>query len=327
MFFSQPQKIFKRQWTNMKNVVVSSIITSALCALFTYSAVAQQGEFQTTVRVNTPQLQINDRKVFDQLESALREWLNNTKWTADVFLAEERIKCNFILTISEELDNNAFRGELSVQATRPAFGSAYESPLLAHLDKDVVFSYEQNQPLEFLPDVIDNSNLTSIFAFYIYATLALDYDSFSLYGGEPHLLAAQQLVLNRQNAAGRGPGWTANEGSGDKARNRYWIVENMLSPRIKPYRAATYQYYRQGLDLFMNNMEQARTNVMQALEDIDKVNLAYPNAMILQMFSNAKRDELVEMWKLGTRPQKERVAQIMAKIDPASALRYKALGI
>jgi Domain of unknown function (DUF4835) len=311
----------------MKNLLFRSALLSACCAFFIQTAIAQQGEILATVRINTPQLQKTDRKVFDQMEVALREWLNNTKWTNDVFSVEERIKCNFILTISAELDNNAFRGELSVQASRPVYNSVYESPLMAHLDKEVVFSYEQNQPMEFLPDVADNPNLTAMFAFYVYAILAMDYDSFSLYGGEPYLLIAQQIVVNKQNSSNPPPGWRANEGSGDKARNRHWFVENMLSPRMKPYRGAIYQYHRQGLDLFMTNMEQARTNILLALEEVDKANLAYPNAMALQMFSNAKRDELVEIWKLGTRPQKERVSQIMSKIDPSSALRYKALGI
>ena len=284
---------------------------------------AAQGELNATIKINTPQLQRNDRRVFDQLETSLREFLNNTKWTQDIYEPDERIKCNFILTISEELDNNVFQAELAVQAVRPVYGSTYESPLLSHLDKDITFSYEQNQPIEFLPDG-DNQNLSDLFAFYVYVILGMDYDSYALYGGDPHLVMAQQIVTNVQNSnTNRSGGW--RPGDGGKNRNRYWIIENLLNPRVKPYRAAMYSYYRKGMDMFTTNLEQGKTAVLQSLEEVDKVNNAYFNSMITQMFANCKRDELVEMWKIGQRPQKDRIVQIMSKIDPANGSRYREI--
>ena len=128
-------------------------------AVFEASA---QGELNCTVRISTPQLQRTDRKVFDQLEISLRDFLNTTKWTNDAFEPEERIKCNFILTIKSEQENNIFEAELAVQAVRPVFGSGYETPLLSHLDKDIAFQYEQTQPIEFLPDATDNQKAGSV---------------------------------------------------------------------------------------------------------------------------------------------------------------------
>jgi len=301
------------------------IIFPTLLLLVCASTVFAQGELNATVRISTPQLQKNDRKVFDQLETSLRDFLNNTKWTQDAFEPEERVECNFILTISEEGDNNIFRAELAVQATRPVYGSGYKSALISHLDKDVVFSYEQNQPIEFLPDATDNQNLPAMLAFYAYVILGLDYDSFSLYGGDSYLLTAQQIVTNIQNSStNSAPGWRPADGG--KNRNRYWIIENLLNPRMKPYRAAMYNYYRKGLDAFTTDMDGGKTVILQSLEEVDKVNTAYFNAMIIQMFANAKRDELVEMFKVAGKPQKERVTQIMSKIDPANSQRYREIG-
>jgi hypothetical protein len=282
-----------------------------------------QGELQASVKINTPQLQRNDRRVFDQLETALRDFLNNTKWTQDPFEPQERIKCDFIMTVKTELDNNVFEAELNVQAVRAVYGSSYETPLLSHLDKDLLFSYEQNQPIEFQVDLADNPNLAATFAYYAYLILGLDYDSFSLYGGDPYLLTAQQIVTNIQNSSNGAPGWRPADGG--KNRNRYWIVENLMNPRVKPYRAAMYQYHRKGLDVFSTNVEDAKTAVLQALEEIDKVNVAYLNSMIVQMFGNAKRGEIVEMWKAGQRTQKERVIQIMTRVDPANTPRYREI--
>ena len=297
-----------------------------LLLLSTLQAVAQGGELNCTVRVSTPQLQRTDRKVFDQLEVSLRDFLNTTKWTNEIFEEEERIKCNFIITIKSEQDANIFEAELAVQAVRPVFGSGYETPLLSHLDKDVTFQYEQSQPVEFLPDATDNQNLPAVLAFYAYLILAMDYDSYSAYGGEPYLQTALQLVTNIQNSStNRFSGWRPADGG--KNRNRYWIIENLLNPRVRPYRAAMYTYHRKGLDMFASDPNGGKVAVLQALEELDKVNTAYFNAMIVQMFANAKKDELVEMWKLGAKAQKDRVQQIMTKIDPANSQRYREIGL
>ncbi len=300
------------------------LIPVLLLVMAAFQAVAQ-GELNCTVRISTPQLQRTDRKVFDQLEVALRDFLNNTKWTNDQFEPDERIKCNFILTIKTEQGNNTFEGELAVQAIRPVYNSGYETPLLSHQDKDITIQYDLNQPIEFAPDAADNQNLPALMAFYAYLILGLDYDTFSLYGGEQYLQAAQRIVANIQNSTtNKTSGWRPADGG--KNRNRYWIVENLLNPRVRPYRAAMYTYHRKGLDLFATDINAGKTAILQALEEVDKVNTAYFNSMITQMFANAKKDELVEMWKIGSKQQRDRVQQIMIRIDPSNGQRYREIG-
>ncbi len=295
-----------------------------LLLLLTLAQANAQGELNCTVRINTPQLQSTDRRVFDQLEVTMREFLNSTKWTNDVFELDERIKCNFILTIKSE-QGNTFEAELAVQAVRPVYGSGYETPMLSHLDKDITFQYDQNQPIVFQPDAPDNQNLPAVLAFYVYVILAMDYDSYALYGGDQHLVTAQQIVTNLQNSSSnKSAGWRPADGG--KNRNRYWIIENLMNPRVRPYRAAMYTYHRKGLDMFSSDMEVGKQAIMLALEEVDKVNTAYFNSMITQMFANAKKDELVEMWKIGGKQQKDRVQQIMTKIDPANTQRYREIG-
>jgi hypothetical protein len=300
---------------------IQTLIT--LCIGLLAAPAFGQSELIATVRINTPQLQNTDRRVFDQLEISLRDFINNTKWTKEEFTQEERIKCNFILTISEEVGVNAFKGELAVQSVRPVYGSGYESPLLSHLDKDVLFSYDQNQPIEFVLDATENQNIATLFSFYAYLIIGLDYDSFSLYGGENYVQTALQIVNNVQNSSNSAPGWRPNDGS--KNRNRYWIVENLTSPRSKLIRAALYTYHRNGLDLFTTKLDEGKKNILASLEEVDKVNSAYFNSMIVQMFSNAKKEELVEMWKIGEKPQRDRVVQIMTKADPVNTNRYREI--
>lgn len=299
------------------------LLVLAITALIFGNLEAQ--EIKATVKINAPQLQRTDRKVFDVLESTLREWLNNTKWTEDQFTLDERIKCSFTINIKQEVGDNGFSGELLVQSTRPVFGSGYETPLLSHMDKDFDFVYDQYQAFDFSRDNIDN-NLTATLAFYVYTMLGLDYDSFSLYGGDPYHAIALQIVNNIPPAmAGRFKGWSASDGG--KNRNRFWINENLRSPRLRPYRAAMYNYHRKGLDEMTANVEKSRGTILTALEEIEKSNTAYLNSMIVQMFTNAKRDEIIEMWKQGTKPQRERIVQVMGKIDPGNTQRYLEIGI
>ncbi len=323
----QPKRHPKRQgFSKCDTTMMFKRNILSLLLLLCAGGIFAQGELNATVRVSTPTIQKNDRRVFDQMEVALRDFLNNTKWTQEIFEQDERIECNFIFTIKTEQDNNVFEAELAVQATRPVFGSGYKTALISHLDKDVIFTYDQNQPIEFLRDATDNQNLPAMLAFYVYVILGMDFDSYALYGGDPYLLTAQQIVTNIQNSSTNGAtGWRPNDGG--KNRNRYWIIENLLNPRVKPFRAAMYTYYRKGLDMFTTDIDQGKTSVMLALEDVDKVSIAYFNSMIVQMFANAKKDELVEMWKQGSRPQKDRVIQIMTKIDPANSPRYREIGM
>ena len=89
---------------------MKNLLFSILCLWAGGSLAAQ--ELNATVRINTPQLQRTERKVFDQLEVSLRDFMNNTKWGTDVFTQEERIKCTFIMTIETEGDNNNFNGNM-----------------------------------------------------------------------------------------------------------------------------------------------------------------------------------------------------------------------
>ncbi len=291
--------------------------------LFLFFALATVGvqaqELTFSVKINTLKLQTVDPKVFATLEQAVAEFLNNQKWTEDVFETKERINCNLVLTIQEELSPTSFKADLAIQASRPVYGSTYETRMLNHLDKEVTFSYEQFQPLIYSKNVF-NDNLSSILAFYVYIILGMDYDSFSLFGGDEHYQTAQE-ILNTvpQNVASSAAGWRSVEGN----RNRYWIMENILSPRVRPLRQGLYEYHRQGLDMMANDVNTGRAIVLQALEEVDKVNQSYPNAMIVQMFSNAKSDEIVEIFKRGTRQEQDRVVQIMTKVDATNASKYR----
>ncbi len=276
-------------------------------------------ELEVHVSINTPKLQTADPKVFETLESSIQEFMSNQKWTSEVFEQEERIKVDLVMTITKELSTNTFEAELSLQSIRPVFGSTYLTPLFKHQDKDVVFTYEQFQPLEFSQTTYLD-NLTSILGYYAYICIGMDFDSFSPFGGEPYFQDAYDIV-NRipPNVAASVSGWRSVENN----HNRYWLIENLLSPRIRPFRQAFYDYHRQGLDIMHEDPVAGRAVMSQAIEALGGVSKSYLNAIILQIFANTKADEIIEIYKAGGPQEKTAVIRAMGLVDPSKASVYR----
>ena len=283
------------------------------------SGIAQAQEINCNVRVNIQKLQTVDPAVFETLEQSIRDYMNNTTWTQEDFALEERIDVNLILTVQEEVSPTTFKASLAIQSSRPSYTSDAQTAMLNHIDQDLQFSYQQYQPLQFSANSF-NDNLSSVLAFYVYIVLGLDFDSFALYGGEPYLQAAQD-ILNQAPQDGTFRGWRSVDGN----RNRFWMIENLLSPRVRPYREAMYNYHRFGLDVMAETPNEGRAVIAQYLDNIQDVYQNYPNSMILQLFLNAKSDEIIEIFKRGTSDEKSKTVRIMSRIDATNASEYRTI--
>lgn len=299
----------------MKHVI--SIIS--VCWLF-ISAVNSQ-EFKATVEITYPRLQAADPAIFKSLEGDLVDFINNQRWTNDAFEDHERIECSFSINILEELNDNTFKADLAIQSVRPVYGSDYKTPVFTHRDRDFTFRYVQFQQLEDSRFSFQD-NLSSTITFYVYMILGMDYDTFESLGGESHFETAQNIISTiPPNIAETDRGWAAN----GRKTNRYWLLENLLNTRLKPFREALYQYHIQSLDVMHQDSELALGNMLVALSSIQDANRAYPNTIAVQVFSNTKANEILEIFKNGTRTQKQDVKSKMRQINPSSASKFNAL--
>jgi len=293
----------------MKKIILIAILLSVYF-------IGKAQELNTIVSINTPKLQTVDPKVFKTLENTIREFMNNTKWTEDEFQPSERIDCNISINIKEELGPTSFSAELFIQANRPIYGTNQKSVILEHKDNKIVFTYEEFQPIEYI-EAAYASNLTSILTFYAYYILGLDYDSFSLLGGSPYFQQANNIM----NTVPQGvTGWGAMENPTNQ--NRYWMIESILNPRSAPLREASYLYHRGGLDFMHESTEKGLEGIVNALTKIRNVNTAYPNALAVRMFTNAKSDEIIDIMLGAPSNQRRSVYSIMIKIDPSKASKY-----
>ena len=281
-------------------------------------------EFIATVNINTPRLQKADPSLFVNLERSVEAFFNDMVWTEYTYAPEERINLTINLNINEEVTNTSFKGEMQIQATRPTYNGNYETVLLSHNDRDIVFNYDLNQPLQFT-EFGFGDNLSQILGFYVYYILGLDGDSFSLNGGDLYYQKAQDVINSiGPDISAAFPGW-APTGSAQRNRSRYWMAENILSPRIKNYRQAYYDYHRQALDIMYNNPDAAKSILINALTEIRVVAQSYPNCMLLQMFSSAKSNELIEIFSLAELEQKREFIRLMSKIDPVNSSKYRSI--
>ncbi|MCX8081472.1 MAG: DUF4835 family protein [Bacteroidia bacterium] len=274
-------------------------------------------ELNCQVQVNYSQVQGTDLKqVSDQIQKAVLEFMNNNKWGKDQFLPHEKIDCSILIILEERPEIDYYKGRIQIQARRPIYGSSYYSPILNIEDQDFAFKYQQFQQLDFNLNTFQ-SNLTSVLAFYAYVILATDYDTFSPLGGTEYWQKAQIIMQNAQNAAESG--WRANERNN---RNRYWIVDNALQPVFEGIRKCMYDYHRMGLDKMSENVEDARAEIFKALEKLKPVYQARPASFPLQLFFNAKRDEIINIYRGATPEEKTKVLELLMLVDPANTTRY-----
>ena len=289
--------------------------------LFLQHAEAQ--ELNAKVNVVYAQISSNvDKRVFQNLQTSLQNFINKRKWTNDNFESNEKIECSFLLNLQSVVESNVYKATLTVQAARPVYNTSYLSPLINFIDNDLVFRYVEFQPIEFNENRIAGTeplaaNLAATIAFYVNLIIGLDYDSFSPKGGDAFFQKANMIV----NAAPEGrsiTGWRAFDGQ----RNRYWLSENLQNSKYAQVHDALYTYYRKGLDQMLANEKEARTQIIQALNFLSVVHAETPNLMIIPFFFQGRSEEIIRTFKKSSQQEKNQVAELSSKMDITNASRY-----
>ncbi|MBL3656338.1 type IX secretion system protein PorD [Fulvivirga sediminis] len=291
------------------------IITIAFLFV-SYLSVAQ--ELNCKVSINSDQVQSSDRRIFDDMENALSQFMNSRTWTEDTYESFERIKCNLIITLQNPTAIGSYQATVQIQSARPIYNSNYESIVLNFADRDWAFEYVDSQPLDF-SDNIYNSNLTSLLAFYAYLIIGMDYDTFSPMGGTPYFQKALNVATNAQQS--NRPGWDAM----GSTRNRYWLIENLTNSQLSPVRQGYYDYHRQALDTFEQDKEQSRKKIVEVLKNIRKTRTAYPNSILVIAFLDAKSDELINIFKEGNIQTRREAFDALSNIDPSKSSSYEQI--
>jgi hypothetical protein len=299
----------------------------AVVFVFIVSVILVQGQeiqARLTVVADKVSTQI-DKKIFQTLQTSLVNFLNNRRWTNDVFQPAEKIQCNFLLNIEQDLGNNVFKGKLTIQAARPVYNTTYDSPIMNFLDDNIIFRYQEFQPIEFNENRVQGNdpvaaNLPAILAYYVNIILGFDYDSYSLRGGDNYFQKAWNIVNNAPEGKDIS-GWKSFEGQ----RNRYWLAENLNNNRFALVHDVLYSYYRLGLDIFYENENEGRNGIMKSLNFLNTMDSENANSMIMQFFFQGKSTEIVKIFSHANADEKTRARNILTKLDVTNATAYKEL--
>lgn len=281
-----------------------------IISIFAFSHTVGSQELNCTVKVIHSQIQGTNSSVFETLETAINEFMNNRAWTDLQFQKDERIECTMNITITKYVEaNNHFSGEILLQSARPVFNSSYNSTVFSIKDSNLEFDYKEYDPLEWNENNLDN-NLTAVLAYYAYLFIGMDLDTFSPLGGTQILQTVENIVNNAQTLTE--PGW----GAFKDTKNRHAIINDYMESSMEPFRQMQYKYYRQGMDEMANNADRGRTAITEAIELLNEAHRNKPLSMLPQLFTEYKRDEIVNIYKgHGTEKERQTVKDICSNIN------------
>ena len=286
------------------------ILVALLCA---FSAVAddEATELQCDVEVNSEKVSATNRDVFNELKQAITDYMNTTKWTNATFGYNEKIYCKIMLTISS-WDNatGLMKGDLQIHSQRPVYNSTYTTGLINFKDPKVEFTFEPGQQLVFSEMEMED-NLTAILNFWAYMIIAVDFDSFELYGGDPYYSRADQIVRLAQSSGESG--WKSFEDN----NNRSAVLSAFTDNATKPIRQMLYDYHRMGLDQMALTVDKGRSAITHTLENLAKIYDVNPMSVCLAMFKDAKLDELINIYSKANMTEKESVYEMLYQVYPS----------
>ena len=291
------------------------VIVSFFIFFITFFSKAQEIDCQ--VIVNSSLVDQTNQKIFETLEKSLNEFINNNIWTDNKVLNKEKISCSIIINLTKYESSN-FEGTFQIQSSRPIFNSNYNSTIINIIDKDISFNYQEFQPLYYNSSIY-SSNLISLISFYTYLIIGLDADSFQLNSGTKYYNEAQKILnLAQQNNS---KGWNQVDGS----RNRFWIIDSLMSKTYEVFRSIVYDYHRNGLDFMIENPQLAKKNILDALTSFNKIYLNRPNSYLVQTFFDAKSDEIIDILSGGPIIKISKTIKILNKVSPFFGSKWKSI--
>ena len=298
------------------------LFTISICIVFASSLHAQ--ELATTITIQSSKVDNQvDPKIFPQLQIQLKDFINQRKWANDAFSNEEKIDCSFYITIESVAAPNVYDAKLSIVSNRPVFNASYSSSVLNMQDAKFTFKYQLSPPIEFNENRIQGadpleSNLTATLAYYIYIILGLDYDSFAPKAGMPYFNKALNIVFNAPEGSGI-TGWKSYDGQ----RNRYILIDNLTKSGNDKVHDVIYSYYRDGLDQMTDKPELAKSNILNALINLEQMNEGAVNGMLIPILMQAKFSEIVGVFNKSDKATRKQLLTTLSSLDIANINKYK----
>ena len=290
-----------------------------ICLLFFVPYFIISQELNCKVTVSYSAIPSPNREMFNSMRQSINEFMNNTNWTNDNYHSEERIDCTILIRLDQQISTDEYSGSISIQSSRPIYKTLYNSPLLNIYDDKFRFRYVEFETLEFNENT-HISNLTSILAYYAYLIIGMDYDTFSLKGGDVFFQKAEKIIANAQND-NSATGWKSFEG----LSNRYWIIENLLSTDFDNMRSFYYEYHRKGLDFFTEKPDFTREYVAELILSLKSSFNQRPRGYLFQIFFDTKTDEIVNIFSQGNIMQANELVNLLNQMSITNSEKWNKI--
>ncbi|MBS9767039.1 MAG: DUF4835 family protein [Flavobacteriaceae bacterium] len=272
-------------------------------------------ELDCTVMLNSDKIPGSNKQIFNTLEKAIADFVNNRQWTNREYKFSERVKCNMTITLFER-NKDHFTANIQVQSSRPIYNSTYDSPILNFKDKNFEFDYVEFEPLIYNKQTF-TSNLVSVLSFYVYVVLGMDADTFQEKGGDTYFQIAQDIVSQAQQSGFKG--WNPVDGN----TSRFTLIDNLISPTFSNFRKAQYTYHLKGLDLMTSDENKAKEAIFQSINQLRILNSSRPNSLLLRAFMDAKADEISNIFSGGTSFSKAKsVKRLLQRMSPINSNKW-----
>lgn len=290
---------------------------------FMVLGVAYAQEFRCAVSINYQKLmnttqayETTDKALFDNMKQALEDFINNRRWTNLELEQHEKLDCSLNIVLTERSSQTDFKGQLSVQLRRPVFNSSYSTAMFNYLEgaQDFPFTYNESQALDFDVNTFYN-NLTSTVGYYLYILMGIYFDSYAPSGGEPFYDMARTIAQTASNVKG----WDGQSSQ----KSRYWFMENHTNSAYDGIHQAYYLYHRLGLDMMTRDQQQARQNIIGALQSLQQVGKVKPNILAVYQFVDVKITEIVSIFTPAPQEEKQQVYDIIKDVSPIHAVKLK----
>ena len=265
-------------------------ITYSSLLLFFFKLSSQQ--LNCEVVVNSNFINQTEKEIFINLERNIESFLNTNDWDNQSLKNFEKIDCTLIITVLSYSDS-FFNCNFEIKSFRPVYNTDYNTNIFLFKDNGVSFNYESNQYI-LRSDNRFESDLASILEFYANLIIGLDKDSFALNSGKSNFLNSKK-ILDFASSNSQSNMWSQNYNNG--RINKYWLVENLVSPNYSTIKEIYYDYHRKGLDVLIEDKEDALQTISETIGKFNSINRLRPNSIMQQMFFQSKNDEIISLYK------------------------------
>ena len=258
--------------------------------LFFFKLSSQQ--LNCEVVVNSNFINQTEKEIFINLERNIESFLNTNDWDNQSLKNFEKIDCTLIITVLSYSDS-FFNCNFEVKSFRPVYNTDYNTNIFLFKDNGVSFNYESNQYI-LRSDNRFESDLASILEFYANLIIGLDKDTFALNSGKSNFLNSKK-ILDFASSNSQSNMWSQNYNNG--RINKYWLVENLVSPNYSTIKEIYYDYHRKGLDVLIEDKADALQTISETIGKFNSINRLRPNSIMQQMFFQSKNDEIISLYK------------------------------